>query len=147
MRIFLIRRKRISNAKMNKWAEIESPWRAPLFSLKYFVVVPPLMTHDSWFFKMISIHEIKFWPNPNLFKTEIKNLWSNESKAFSRSIFTKKSSIYWVLAISIISDTNLPLSPMFLLWTYAVCCADIRHGKIFLRVLWIIFSYQHLTKK
>ena len=35
---------------MNKKAELGSPCPAPLFSLKYFVVIPPLMTHDSWMF-------------------------------------------------------------------------------------------------
>ena len=31
---------------MKRYAETGSPWRAPLSSLKYWVVVPPFMTHD-----------------------------------------------------------------------------------------------------
>ena len=78
-------------------------------------------------------------------KTEIKN--SNESKAFSTFIITKKPPICWILAILIVYGINLPLSFMFLFLTYKVCCADIRHGLIFLQVLWITFLYQHLTTK
>ena len=42
-----IRRNKISKAKINKKAEIESPWQAPLLSEKYSVVLPPLITKDS----------------------------------------------------------------------------------------------------
>ena len=59
---------------MNEKAEIGSPWQGPLFSLKYFVVISPPMTHDSWFFKIIFIHKIAFRSNPIFFETEIKNL-------------------------------------------------------------------------
>ena len=45
------RRNKISNAKINKNAEIGSPWRAPLPSIKYFVILPPLMTRDSRSFR------------------------------------------------------------------------------------------------
>ena len=79
--------------------------------------VLPLIKHDSWFFKTISIHVMKFWLNANFFKTEIKKLWSNKSKVFSTSIVTKKHSVYCTLIISIISDINLLLLSMFLFWT------------------------------
>lgn len=74
----MIRRNRISTVKRNKYAEIESPWRAPLLSVKYYLVIPQLMTHNFWFFKLISVHEIwstRFYPQvlieSDFFKTEI----------------------------------------------------------------------------
>ena len=42
-----MRRNKISKAKINKNAEIGLPRRAPLLSIKYFVVLSPLMTHNS----------------------------------------------------------------------------------------------------
>ena len=94
----LIRINRISSATKNKKLKLGFLG----LSLKYFVAIPSLMTHASLFQKIISIHVIKFCPNSNFFKTEIKNLWSNESKVFFKSIFTKKPSICWILVISLI---------------------------------------------
>ena len=45
-----IRRNKISNTGMKRYAETESSWRVPLSELKYWVVAPPFMTH---FFKTI----------------------------------------------------------------------------------------------
>ena len=73
---------------------------------------------------------MNFWPNPIFFKTRTKNLWSNQSKAFPTSIATEKVFICWILAIAIVSDINLSLSPMFLFWYYSVWSAGIRHSKI-----------------
>ena len=37
--------------------------------------------------------------------------------------------ILFILAVSITSDANLPLSPICLFLTYAVCCEEIKSGK------------------
>ena len=84
----LIRRNRISNARMNKKAEMCSPWRISCSSLMYCKVVLPQL--DFWFLNRISIHKRKFGPNPHFPKTKIRN---NESKAFSISTLTKINSI------------------------------------------------------
>ena len=68
---------------MKRYAEAGSPWRASLSSLNYWVVVPPFMPHDCWSCNKISIKVMKVFPKPNFFKTEIRKLWSRESKAFS----------------------------------------------------------------
>ena len=83
-----IRINNISKAKINKKAEIESPWWAPLPSEKYFVVVPPLITQDSWSLSKIFTHKIEFLPKPYFSRVKIKKSWSNESNAFSISIAT-----------------------------------------------------------
>ena len=45
--IFLIRRNKISNISMKRYAEIGSPWQVPLSKLKRWVVAPPFTTHKS----------------------------------------------------------------------------------------------------
>ena len=92
------------------------------------------MFHRYWhmvldFSKIISIHELKFWPNPKFFKIEIKNYGLISLKIFPRPLLPKNLPFCRILVISIISDINLPVSPMFLFWTYTVRCTDIRHGK------------------
>ena len=79
----LIRRNIISSAKTNKQAKMGSPWRTSFSSLNYFVVTSSFQTQGSWFFNIISIHKIKFGPNPLFLKTEIRKWWSNESKCFN----------------------------------------------------------------
>ena len=49
-----------------------SPWRVPLSNLKYFVVIPPFMMHDSWLFNRFVIHLMNVLPNPYLFKAKFK---------------------------------------------------------------------------
>ena len=78
---------------------------------------------------------------------KIRNLWSNESRAFSVSIVIKKPSILLILVISITSDINFPLSSIGLFLTYAVCCEAIKIGLQFLMNLldalaacfWVVF--------
>ena len=48
---------------------------------------------------------------------------------FSMSIATRKPSNFFILAISVTSDINLPLSSICLFLTYVVCCEDIKSGK------------------
>ena len=50
-----------------------SPWRVPFSNLKYFVVRPPMMMHDSWLFNSGCIHLMNILPNPYLFKGRVKN--------------------------------------------------------------------------
>ena len=47
-----IRANKTSITKIKRYAEIGSPWWAPLFNWKYCVVFPILMTQDSDLFKM-----------------------------------------------------------------------------------------------
>ena len=137
---------RISSTKINKKAEILSLWRTPLFSLKYFVVTPPLMAHDSCFFKIISIHQIKFWPNPIFFKTEIKNLClfqlQSLPKTFQLSNICNFNNIKcWSSAFA---DVPILIIHSLLCWHYTF---TIKALLISLRGLWIIYLYQHLTMK
>ena len=88
--------------------EIGLPRRASLSKLKNWLVVPPFITHDCWSFNKIYIHRIQFLRNPNFLKTGLRKSWSRKSKAFWISILTRN--------ISIISDINLPLSPVNLLF-------------------------------
>ena len=44
--LFSINSKRTFETSINKYAETESPWRAPFSKLKYGVVNPPFVTHD-----------------------------------------------------------------------------------------------------
>ena len=46
-------------------AEIGSPWCAPRCKGKYWFVIPPFITHDSWLFNNASIQETKFLPKLN----------------------------------------------------------------------------------
>ena len=48
------------------------------------------------------------------------------------SIVTRKPSNFFNLVISLESDVDLPLSPICLFLTYAVCCEEIKFGTIFL---------------
>ena len=59
----LIIMKNISKARIKRYADIGSPWWAPLSSLKYLVVCPPFITHDSWLFSNILIQSMKLSPN------------------------------------------------------------------------------------
>ena len=61
-----------------------------------------------------------------------------------------KNIIFFILAISITSDINLPLSPLCLFLAYAVCCEEIKSGKTFFSFCERasdIFLDLHLTKK
>ena len=49
-----------------------SPWRASLPNLKYFVVTPPFMMHDSLLFNRVYIHIMNVLPNSYLFKAKVK---------------------------------------------------------------------------
>ena len=129
-----IRRNKISNTGMKRYAETESSWRVPLSELKYWVVAPPFMTH---FFKTILFQD-----------GNKKTIWWRESKAFLghplrtyanfpekltfltprvhimgfayvlnrwpllMSIVTRKPVILNQLLILIISEINSPLSPV-----------------------------------
>ena len=50
-----------------------SRWRVSLSNVKYFVVVPQFMIHDSWLFTRVFIHLMTILPNPYLSKAEVKN--------------------------------------------------------------------------
>ena len=144
-----MRRNKISNAKINKNAEIGSHWRAPLPSIKYFVVLRPLMTHDFWSFSKILTHKIKFSPKPYFPKVEIRKLWSHESKAFSMPFITEKL-MFLILVISIMSDIKLPLFPICLFFTYVVCYEEIKSGTTsfsFSKRAFDIFLILHSTRK
>ena len=62
---------------------------------------------------------------------------------FQYPLQLKKLCNVFILAISITSNINLPLSPVCLFLTYTVCCEDIKSGKTFFsfseRVFDIIF--------
>ena len=58
----------ISKAMINNQAEIGPTWRAPLSKLKYDVVLPPLITQDSWLVNNILIQSIKWLPKLTLLK-------------------------------------------------------------------------------
>ena len=88
---YFIRINNISRAKINKKAHLGSPWRAPLLSEKYFLVVPPLLTQHIRSLSKIFIHKTKFLPKPYFSRVKIKKSWSNETNAFSISIATKKT--------------------------------------------------------
>ena len=68
----LFKEKTTSKAKIKSYTEIGSPCLVPLSKLKYSVVLPPLITHDSGFFIKISINFRKSLPNPNFFNAHIK---------------------------------------------------------------------------
>ena len=42
-----MRRNKISNVSMKRYAEIGSLWQTPLSKLKYWVAVLPFITHES----------------------------------------------------------------------------------------------------
>ena len=70
----MIRINKISKHKTNRLAEIGSPWHAPRCKGKYWVVIHPFVTQDSWLFNNASTQETKFLPKPNVFKTAWMNL-------------------------------------------------------------------------
>ena len=48
------------------------------------------------------------------------------------STVTRKPSNFFTLVISVTADINLPLSPICLFLTFAICCEEIKSGRIFL---------------
>ena len=68
----LIKEKTTSKAITKRYTEIGSTCLVPLSTLKYGVVSPPLITHDSGFFNKICIHFRNLLPNPNFFNPHIK---------------------------------------------------------------------------
>ena len=96
----------------------------PLPSQKCFVVVPPLITHDSW--------SLSFLSKSYFYSAKIRKLWFSESNAFSMTIVTRKPSNFPNLAISIRSDINISLSPICLFLICALCCVEIRSGRTIL---------------
>ena len=48
------------------------------------------------------------------------------------STVTRKPYNFFILAVSMTSVINLPLSPIYLFLTYAVCCEEIKSGRSFL---------------
>ena len=66
--LYLINSKRTSKASINRYAEMESPWREPFSKLKYRVVKPPFIMHYCCLFNKTFIQCMKFSPKPNLFK-------------------------------------------------------------------------------
>ena len=42
-----MRSNKISNVSMKRYAEVGSPWQAPISNLKYWVLVPQFVTHES----------------------------------------------------------------------------------------------------
>ena len=51
---------------------LDSLGRAALLSLKYLVVCPPFITHDSLFFSNTLIQSIKLSPKPYFLRTAMK---------------------------------------------------------------------------
>ena len=70
--LFLINSKRASKVSINRYAEMESPWRAPFSKLKYRVVKPPLIMHDCCLFNKTFIQCMKFSPKPKFFKANYR---------------------------------------------------------------------------
>ena len=70
----LIKLNIILRTRINKYVDIGSPSPVPLSDLKYFVVNPPFMMHDSWLFNKVCMHLMNLFPNPYLFKAKIKKL-------------------------------------------------------------------------
>ena len=56
-------------------------------------------------------------------------MWSRESNAFSISVATTRPVILNQPLISIMSEINLPLTPVNLFFTLTVCCEEINVGK------------------
>ena len=76
---FFIKVNKISISKIKKYAEIGSPWRAPIFNWKYCVVFPLLIMQNSDLFKMASIQSIKLVAKLKfLIKWEQKNDLMNQ---------------------------------------------------------------------
>ena len=60
----LIERNAFPRTRISKYSEIGFPCLKPFSSLKYCVVVPPLIMQDSRFLDSICIHLIKVSPKP-----------------------------------------------------------------------------------
>ena len=71
-------------------------------------------TRNCWSFNKKFYIGDNFFTKPSFFKTEIRKLWSRESKAFSILIVTRKPVILNQPLISIMSETDLPSSPITL---------------------------------
>ena len=68
----LIKEKTNSKVIIKRYDQIGSPCLVPLSNLKYGVVLPPFVTHDSGFFIKICIHFPKWLLNPIFINTHIK---------------------------------------------------------------------------
>ena len=127
----LIKAKSMSNARMKRYAEIGSFCPVPLWSEKYFVVWPPLITHDSTSFNKFFTQSIKYSPKSYLGRTANKKQWFNESKAFLKSKVVKYPRTLYLSQISIISETKWLLSLKNLPFTEAVWRGSIKEGRTF----------------
>ena len=58
-----VKKKKISNTGMKRYAETGSPWRAPLSKLKYWVTDLAFMTNYCRSFNKISIQVMIFFQN------------------------------------------------------------------------------------
>ena len=110
LRLFVTNIKNISKTSINKESDIGYPSPACFSNLKYFVVFPPLMAQDSWFFKIVLIKPTKSILNPNFRRTWNKKQGLTESNAFSISTMTTKPDSASVFAIFEISEITRPLS-------------------------------------
>ena len=85
----LIKVKTICKTKMKRYAEIRSPCRVPLSSLKQLLVFRPFKIHDFWFLSNFITHFIKSSPKPYRFRTDIKKKWLTELNAFLCQLWLK----------------------------------------------------------
>ena len=120
-------KKWISNVKMNRYAEIGSPWWAPFSRLKDFVVKPPLSTHDSCLYNNILIQSVKFSQNPTFFKEILWNYDSVSRKFFLYPLLINNL-IFKLFVTLKISKINLPPSPRNRFSILPVCSKDIIEG-------------------
>ena len=89
----LITQNTVSNTRINKYAEIVSPWRVPFLSLKYWSVIPPLIIQDSWLFNKFSIHLRKFFLKPYFPRIASKNR-SQRNQRLSQYLLLKDNLPY-----------------------------------------------------
>ena len=115
----MIKEKTASKAILKRYAEIGSHCLGHLSNLKYSVVLPSLITHDSGFFLKICIHFQNSLANPKVFDMHTKKEWLIESKALSTSTVINNPSVSKELVISRTSDFSLLLSLINILLTYA----------------------------
>ena len=139
--------KYISKAKINKKAEIGSPWQVPLPSEKYFLVVPPVTIHKTP--ELL----VKFLPiRSNFDQSHIFLQWKLKNcdllnQMISQCLLQLKILIFFILAISVTSDINLPLSLICLFLTYAVKRLNlVKFFLVSLKELLILFLDLHLIK-
>ena len=117
--------------KMN--AENGSPWRVPLSRLKNFVVKPQFATQDFWVLIKIWIHFRKRSPKPCFCKTANKKNGRPNQKLF-RYLLLLGILSYWIKILAVSSrsyNISLPISLIYLFFTYAVGLDGIRWGNIF----------------